>query len=114
MVNTKTIGNDGEDKASKYIISKNIDIIEKNFNTRYGEIDIIGIKNKIIYFYEVKYRSSSYFGHGEEAISKSKIRKLKQSIEIWINKNRRYLNYDKYLNAIIISYDNEIVEFEIL
>ena len=113
-MNTKITGNKGENLASNYIKSKGIEIIDKNFSTRYGEIDIIGVKRNIVYFFEVKYRLNFHYGYGEESITTSKVRKLRQSIEIWLTRHRDFMNYDKYLNAIIISPDNQITEFEIL
>ena len=57
-VNTerRKIGNLGEDIACEFLKSKHYRILEKNYSTDFGEIDIICRKNKVFYFVEVKTR----------------------------------------------------------
>jgi putative endonuclease len=53
-MNTKQTGKDGENRATQYLISKGFAIIERNWRTKGGEIDIIAYKNDTIVFVEVK------------------------------------------------------------
>ncbi|MDH3324978.1 MAG: YraN family protein [Candidatus Peregrinibacteria bacterium] len=73
----KNLGKKGEDLAADFLIKKGYKIIERNFYTRGGEIDIIA-KNKRgeFVFVEVKTRSNKAFGGAIEAVTKSKIRKM--------------------------------------
>ena len=48
------IGQKGEDIASKHLESLGHKIIERNYLKKWGEIDIVSIKNKKIHFIEVK------------------------------------------------------------
>ncbi len=48
------IGRLGEDIATKYLENKGFEIIEQNYRKKYGEIDIIAQKGKILHFVEVK------------------------------------------------------------
>ena len=59
----------GEDLACKYLETKGYKIIERNFEARQGEIDIIAIDKKEIVFIEVKTRTSDNFGKGCEAVN---------------------------------------------
>jgi putative endonuclease len=112
---TKTTGNYGEDLAVRYIQHKGYVIIDRNYDCPFGEIDIVAQKGPDIIFYEVKYRTNTSFGRGDEAISPGKIKKLKKSIESWISKKgRNYRYHNIYLNAIIIDANKEIEEFEVL
>jgi len=54
-------------------------ILERNYRTRAGEIDLIARKENLLVFVEVKMRSSEAFGRPEEAID---TRKQKKIIEI--------------------------------
>ena len=44
-MNTRITGNDGENRAAAYLVSKGFEIIERNWRTNRGEIDIIAFKN---------------------------------------------------------------------
>ena len=50
----KETGNAGEDKAASYLIKKGYEIIQRNYRTRRGEIDIIAKKEELLVFVEVK------------------------------------------------------------
>lgn len=75
-MNNKTIGNLGENLAKNYLIENNYKILETNFRTRIGEIDIIAKKDEIIAFIEVKSRNSSKYGKPLEAITHRKMQKI--------------------------------------
>ena len=112
-MNRYKIGRNGEDIANNYLLEKGFKIIQSNFHTPYGEIDIICEKNSCIYFYEVKYRRSNKFGNAEESISQSKVNKLKKSIEVWLQQEEKNFQINEILlNALIID-SNNIMEFEI-
>ena len=51
---TKKIGDKGEERAVRFLEQKGYEIIERNWRTRSGELDIIAYKNETIVFFEVK------------------------------------------------------------
>lgn len=72
----KKLGKKGEDIACDYLINKGHKILERNYRTKFGEIDIISeYKNKIV-FIEVKTRKSLKFGIPELAVDKRKLMKI--------------------------------------
>lgn len=54
----KILGKRGEDYAVRFLSDQAHEIIARNFKTKLGEIDIISLKDGVVYFYEVKVRSS--------------------------------------------------------
>jgi putative endonuclease len=77
MVNErKKLGNRGEKIAAKFLRKQGYRIIEKNYHSRLGEIDIVAKENESIVFVEVKTRCSTDFGLPEEALSYDKRRRL--------------------------------------
>ncbi len=78
-------GKFGETLAENYLKKNGYKIIEKNFRTKYGEIDIIAEKGNYIIFVEVKYRKNPEFGKAEEAVSPVKIGKIKKTAEFYLN-----------------------------
>ena len=84
-VDRKTKGNQGEEMATAYLQNKGIEILERNYRYRRGEIDIIGlIDNSLLVFYEVKYRSRNDFGHPETFVSESQQRLICKAAEDYI------------------------------
>jgi putative endonuclease len=53
-MNTRKKGNIAEDKACKYLLEKNYKILQRNYYTKFGEIDIIAYKDGVFHFIEVK------------------------------------------------------------
>jgi len=82
----KLIGKLGEDKATSFLINSGFEILDRNFRTRLGEIDIIATKSNIIYCIEVKTRSSIQFGLPSEAITAKKLRRMRLTAEIYAQK----------------------------
>ena len=73
---SKNIGDMGEKKAVKFLKKKGYRILETNFKTKFGEIDIIAKKEGCICFVEVKTRSSDNFGEPREAVNFYKQQKI--------------------------------------
>lgn len=72
MRNTRLLGNIAEKKAVRYLKKNGLKIIERNFTTVIGEIDIIARQKDYIVFIEVKYRKSNEFGVPSQAVNRSK------------------------------------------
>lgn len=67
----------GEDFAEKLLIKAGYKIVEKNFRSRFGEIDLIAKDGDTLVFIEVKTRWSDKFGRPEEAVDTRKLRRIK-------------------------------------
>jgi len=72
----KKLGNFGEDLATSFLKRKGYRIIDRNFRTKFGEIDIICEKQGKIVFVEVRTKSNDTFGIPEESINARKKQKL--------------------------------------
>lgn len=75
-MNTRKIGKEKEEAALQYLSEHGYEILEQNFYTRGGEIDIIGKKDSYLVFIEVKYRSSLKNGVPEAAVTPLKQKKI--------------------------------------
>ncbi|MBS4539781.1 YraN family protein [Clostridium sp. D2Q-11] len=85
-------GNFGEEIAIKYLLQKDYKILEKNFTTKLGEIDIIAKDKDIVTFIEVKLRRNSSYGHPFEAVDYRKQKKI-------INVAKLYAKYKNLYNT---------------
>lgn len=81
-------GKYGETLANKYIISKDYKILELNYTTKLGEIDIIALDKNILVCIEVKTRSNRNFGYAYEAVDYRKQKKIIAVSNIYIKHKR--------------------------
>ena len=66
------LGQRGEDLAASYLQKKGYKIIQRNYKTMIGEIDIIARDRDDLVFIEVKTRESLEYGHPFESVNKNK------------------------------------------
>lgn len=84
MFKNQKTGKNGEEIAVKYLKSKRFKILDRNFRTKFGEIDIIAQDKKEIVFVEVKTRTSTKYGLPCEAVTKTKIEHIKKSAMFYL------------------------------
>lgn len=75
-MNKKTIGDKGESFAAKLYAKSGYTVVERNYHSRYGEIDLIAENETQICFVEVKTRNLSSLGNPAEAVDYRKQKKL--------------------------------------
>lgn len=84
----KNLGKIGEDLALDFLKSHSFSILEKNFRSKFGEIDIIAEKEHCLYFIEVKTRSNLNYGKPFESVGKRKIYHIKKAAQYYLLKNK--------------------------
>ena len=84
---TRKRGRKGEEIALKALENDGYSIVETNFWTREGEIDIIAKQGGYLCFIEVKARSSRSFGSPEESITPKKQQTIGTVAKLYIEKN---------------------------
>lgn len=72
MQNDREIGNAYEKEACLYLQKQGVRILKRNFRIRQGEIDIIGLQDGVLIFFEVKYRKNTRKGYPQEAVGRRK------------------------------------------
>ena len=89
MLNNRELGKLGEYYADKYISQNGYSILERNYRTKQGEIDIIAKDGNYLAFIEVKTRKSTKFGFPREAVDYYKQNKIRSIAQIYLAKNRK-------------------------
>lgn len=77
-------GKVGENFARQFLVKKGYQIIESNFRTRFGEIDLIATKDKKLIFIEAKSKIGEDFGSPEEMVGRAKLGQIQQMAEYFI------------------------------
>jgi len=104
----KKLGNRGEKIAAKFLRKQGYQIIEKNYHSRLGEIDIVAKEDESIVFVEVKTRCSTDFGLPEEALSYDKRRRLSK-LALGYLAHRRIKDINCRFDVVSILMDNKKV-----
>ncbi len=68
----KLLGRSGEERAARHLAKLGYRILERNYGTRQGEIDLIALDRDTVVFIEVKTRTSDAFGAPELAVGQRK------------------------------------------
>lgn len=92
-------GNKAEDRAVEFLYDNGFVIVERNFYSRFGEIDIIAIKDEVLHFVEVK--SGLDYESAIQNITPTKISRLVKTAHVYMKKNG-YEN-DFELDAIVVT-----------
>lgn len=72
----KILGREGEDHAARFLMKRGYRILERNYSTPQGEIDLIALDRDHVVFVEVKTRTSNAFGAPELAVNRRKQRRM--------------------------------------
>jgi len=72
--------------VAEYLRAHGHEVVERNWKTKFCEIDIVSRKDDIVYFTEVKYRKNSEQGGGLAAITPKKLRQMKFAAEYYMLK----------------------------
>lgn len=86
-MNTKEIGIKGENAVARYLKFRLYRILERNYTTKYGELDIIAANRKYLCFVEVKTRSENSFGSPSEYVDNKKQNKLIKTAYAYLKHN---------------------------
>ncbi len=108
-ITTKNIGDSAETIASKYLENLGHNIINRNWKTKFCEIDIVSKKGDVIYFTEVKYRKKTEQGGGFAVINPKKLRQMKFAAELYSLSNN-IVDTNLRLSAISIYGQPMVVE----
>lgn len=109
MMTTKKIGDQAEDEAAQYLVRQGHEIIERNWKTKYCEIDIVSHKAGTVFFVEVKYRRSADQGGGLAAITSKKLQQMKFAAEYYAQAKQLRLS-NLRLAAMSLTGDSPSVE----
>lgn len=93
-LDSKALGEWGERVAISYVEKMGLSIVETNYRTKLGEIDIIAKKDLVYHFIEIKARRGVQFGLAREAVSKKKQKHIKRAAMLYLydlyQKKRRW------------------------
>jgi putative endonuclease len=84
----RQLGDHGEDLAAAALKQRGYKILERNYVTPLGEIDLIARQGKVLVVVEVKTRKSTRFGSPQEAVSAAKQGRLRRLADYYLKAKR--------------------------
>lgn len=108
MPDIRGIGRLGEELAQKHLSSKGYVILDRNYRTRLGELDIVARDGKCIVFVEVKARHDIKFGYPREAVHANKQQRIRNIASLYIASKKLWDNQMRFdVVEIIMNNDKE-------
>jgi len=80
------IGALGEQLAVEHLTSLGLEVLDRNWRCRYGELDVIAVdrQTRTAVFVEVKTRTKDRFGGVQQAVTPDKVRRLRRLAGLWL------------------------------
>jgi putative endonuclease len=87
MASSQELGAWGEEKAARYLEQQGYRILERNFHSRFGEIDLVAEDDEFLVFVEVRLRKNTRYGLPEETVDHRKQHKLRLTAEFYLQRH---------------------------
>jgi putative endonuclease len=100
---SRQAGTRWEKTAESFLRSKGLKLLQRNFSSRFGEIDLIMEDDSTLVFVEVKYRTSKQHGTGADAVTLQKQGRISRTASWFLVKNPR--RAEQYCRFDVISID---------
>lgn len=84
---TRKSGFHWEKAAESYLCTQGLRLLQRNFSSRFGEIDLIMEDGQTLVFFEVKYRKSNHHGSGADAVTFHKQERISRTAAWYLAKN---------------------------
>ena len=106
MITTKQRGDIAEQEALQHLKSFGLRLIEQNFYSRGGEIDLIMSDQDCLVFIEVRYRKTNKYGSAAESVNSQKQSRIIHAAQCYLQKHTEtYRNYRFDVVAISPGHD---------
>jgi putative endonuclease len=90
----RKVGNTAENIAKKFLQKNQLKLVEANYLSKFGEIDLIMLdtssNDEILVFIEVRFRTSDNFTTSVESIDANKQKKIIKTAQIFLQQNPKY------------------------
>ncbi len=104
----KDVGRVGEEIARDYLLTKNYELITQNFQTRFGEIDLICKDGDSLVFVEVKTKKGLEFGSPEEMFTTGKYQRVKRMATVYLGGKESQCRID--MVAVVLGPDDQLLQ----
>lgn len=91
-----------EDRARRWLGEQGLELLESNYRSRFGEIDLIMRDAHCICFIEVRFRKTQDFGGAPASITAAKRRRLVKTAQFYLCGHQQLANQALRFDALLI------------
>lgn len=95
-----------ESRACETLERAGLKLLARNFNTRYGELDLVMLERTTVVFVEVRYRKTASHGDAATSVTISKQSKLIKTAQQWLVQHPKYAQ--RPCRFDVMSYDGPL------
>jgi putative endonuclease len=89
------------------LTSAGYQVIDRNWRTRWGELDIVALQERLLVFVEVKARRSGAFGTADEAVSQAKLERVTGAAMAWLAEHDEYQDHVWRVDLVAVTLDRQ-------
>ena len=104
------LGQWAEQTALLFLQSQQYQYVNKNYHSRFGEIDLIVKRGNELVFVEVKARSAGSYAGACEVISYSQQRKIIKTAQFFLQRYPNYYNFDCRFDVICFDFPQKLAK----
>lgn len=113
MTYQRKIGDKGEQIAADYLKDRGYQLLDNNYITRYGELDLVLLEFGTIVFVEVKTRTSTTFGLPEASVTPAKLERIQNAGLLWLQAHPEASeDWRVDVVAILINHQEDILDIQ--
>ncbi|ACV26094.1 YraN family protein [Kangiella koreensis] len=102
-MSTRQRGDHVELFAESYLKKQGLTLVEKNFNSRFGEIDLIMLDKSALVFVEVRFRANTSYGSGAETVNFRKQQKIIKTAQLYLQANKKMQQRDCRFDVVSVT-----------
>ena len=99
--------------ARDYLLQQGLKLIEQNYHSRFGEIDLIMFDQQVLCFIEVKFRKNNAFGGAASAIPRAKQQKIIKTAQYYISSTPRIAQKPMRFDALIMQLESSFTDMNL-
>ena len=113
MTYQKKIGNIGEKIAANYLQNQGYQLLDQQYTTRYGELDLVMFESGSVIFVEVKTRTTDTFGMPETSITPEKLERIQNAGLLWLQEHPEINDFWRIdVISVILDHYNKVKDVQ--
>lgn len=105
-------GDDIEHYVEQFLKHKGLKLLDRNYSSRYGEIDLIMLESSTLSFIEVRYRASVAHGSGAESVDYRKQQKIIKTAQVFLQQEHKFQRLNCRFDVVSVTLNNKSLSAE--
>lgn len=112
MEQRKQLGKDSEQLARKFLERQGYRLVQRNFQSKLGEIDLIMRKGQELVFVEVRSKSNQDYGQPAETVDKNKQEKIRKTAQLYLYQHQEMKQCYCRFDVVGVAWQNGLAQIE--